>query len=113
MNENLPNSLSRNPRFFSGLLTAVLSGFLTVVFLEPLFADIGLDIAEVALWILAINASLVGMSFGVLLPSIFPGICVGYSITLFVGTFARPESSWYLPIAGSTLALVGAVASSR
>ena len=102
-----------NTRYFSGLLSAVLSGFLTYVFLEPLFVPVGLDLAMVALWVLAIDASLVGMSLGVLLPTLFPGLCLGVSLSLLIGCFLGISSPMYLPIVGGLCAVVGALLSTR
>ena len=103
----------RYPRYFSGMLSAVLSGFLTYVYLEPLFVPVGLDLAVVALWILAINASLVGMSLGVLLPTLLPGLCCGASISLLVGSLLEVSSSLFFPVVGGGCAIVGAIFSTR
>ena len=84
--DGFPFSFFRNSRYFSGLLSAVLSGFVTYVFLEPLFVPVGLELALVVLSVISINAGLVGMSLGVLLPTIFPGVCPGVSSLLFVGS---------------------------
>ena len=102
-----------DPRYFSGLLSAVVSGFLTFVFLEPLFVPVGLDLALVALWVLSINASLVGLSLGVLLPSLFPGLCFGVTFSLLVGSFLDLSYSLYLPVVGGACALLGALLSSK
>lgn len=102
-----------NYRYFSGLLSAVLSGFLTYVFLEPLFVPVGLDLAMVAMWVLATYSALVGMSLGVLLPTLFPGLCFGVSLALLAGSFLDLSNSLYLPVAGGVCALVGAILSSR
>lgn len=104
---------STNYRYFSGLLSAVLSGFLTYVFLEPLFVPVGLDLAMVAMWVLATYSALVGMSLGVLLPTLFPGLCFGVSLALLAGSFLDLSNSLYLPVAGGVCALVGAILSSR
>jgi callose synthase len=88
-------------------------GFLTFVFLEPLFVPVGLDLAMVALWVLSINASMVGMSLGVLLPTLFPGLCFGVSLSLLVGSFLELSQSLYLPVVGGAAALIGAVLSTR
>ena len=83
------------------------------MYLEPLFVPVGLDLAMVALWVLAINSSMVGMSLGVLLPTVFPGICFGSSIVLLVGTFCEIMHSLYVPIVGGVVALISAVLSTR
>ena len=103
----------RNPRYFSGVLSATLSGFLTYVFLEPLFVPVGLDLANVALWVLAIYASMVGMSLGVLLPTLCPGLCFGASISLLFGCLLQMSKTLYFPIAGGLCALLGAIFSAR
>mmetsp|Transcript_21042 Transcript_21042/g.51779 ORF Transcript_21042/g.51779 Transcript_21042/m.51779 type:complete len:2128 (-) Transcript_21042:168-6551(-) len=104
---------SSNPRFFSGLLSAALTGFLTFTFLEPLFTPVGLDLANVALWVLALYSSMVGMALGVLLPAFCPGLCFGASTGLLVGCYLGMASTLYCPVVCGTAALVGAVVSSR
>jgi callose synthase len=86
---------------------------LTLVLLEPLFVPVGLDLAVAALWILAINASLVGMSLGVMLPTLLPGISLGVSIVLLAGCFLGVANPLYLPVVGGSCALIGAVLSAR
>ena len=107
--------LNRDSRYFSGILSGLLSGFLTYVFLEPLFYPVGLNLAVVALWVLAIMASFVGMSLGCLLPTLFPGLCFGVNLALLAGAFLNNLSmnSLYFPIAGGLLALTGAFLSVR
>jgi callose synthase len=103
----------RNARYFSGVLATILSGFVTYVFLEPLFEPVGLEVAMVALWILAINASMVGMALGVLLPLLFPGLCFGVMLSLLVGGLMQISEPLYLPVVGGGAALVGAVLSAK
>jgi callose synthase len=105
----------RDTRYFSGILNGLLSGFLTYVFLEPLFVQVGLDLAVVVLWVLSLMASLVGMSLGVLLPTLFPGLCFGVNLALLIGAFLNSLSmnGLYFPIAGGILALIGAFLSVR
>jgi callose synthase len=103
----------RDQRFFSGVLSALVSAFITFVYLEPLFVPIGLDLAMVALWVLSIGAGLVGMSLGVLLPTVFPGICFGISLSLLVGTFLSFYHALYLPVVGGVLSLIGMLLSTR
>lgn len=100
-------------RYFSGVLSAVLLGFLTFVFLEGLFVPVGLELAKVALWILSINAGLVGMSLGVLMPTVLPGVCLGVNVALFVGCFLGVQNSLFLPVVGGVAALVGVFLSTR
>jgi hypothetical protein len=104
---------NRDQRYFSGLLSAVLLGFLSFVYLEPMFVPVGLDLAMVALWILSIGAGMVGMCLGVLLPTLLPGICCGVSLSLLVGAFMGVSYAFYLPIAGSLFSLIGIFLSMR
>jgi len=104
---------SANPRYFSGLLSAAIAGFLTYVFLEPLFVPVGLDLANVALWVLSLYSTMVGMSLGVLLPSLFPGLCFGATLALLVGCFMEVANTLYFPVVGGLAALVGALLSVR
>lgn len=106
-------NLNSKPRLFSGILTAVLSGFLSFIFLEPLFAPVGIELAHVALYILAINGSMVGFSLGVMLPTFFPGACFGASLALLIGSFGAVSNALYFPVVGGGLALICAVASAR
>jgi callose synthase len=95
------------------MLTAVLAGFVTFVYLEPLFMPVGMNLAVVALWVLSINSTLVGMSLGVLLPHVFPGICLGVSLALFGGIFLSAQSGLYLPISGTIFGIIGTFLSVR
>jgi len=106
----LPHS---KQRLFSGWLTAALSGFLCFTFLEPLFEPVGLELAEVALYVLTFNGAFVGLSLGVMLPTVFPGICFGATLALLIGSFGVASVPLYFPIAGGTLALISAAASVR
>jgi H+/Cl- antiporter ClcA len=75
---------------------------------------VGLDLAMVVLYILSLLSALVGMSLGVLLPTLFPGICSGLSLALLVGTFLGGNLfTFYFPIVGGVLALIGAILSVR
>lgn len=101
------------PRLFSGLLTAIVAGFLTFTYLQPLFFPVGLELAIVALHILSINAAFVGMSLGVLLPMICPGLCFGFAASLLVGSLATMEHSLYYPVTSIVLGVSGALLSAR
>lgn len=101
------------PRLFSGVLAAAMSGFLSFTFLEPLFEPVGLELARVALYLLAINGALVGLSLGVMLPTVFPGLCFGASAALFVGSFGVASMPLYFPVVGGALALIAGTASIR
>lgn len=102
-----------NPRFFSGLLSASIAGFLIFAFLEPLFTPVGLDLANVALWVLALYSSMVGMALGVLLPAFCPGLCFGASAGVLVGCFLGMTNTLFFPVVCGAAALVGALVSSR
>ena len=81
--------------------------------MEPLFVPVGIELAKVALWILSIHAALVGMSLGVLLPALFPGLCFGVSLSLLVGAVTETSRTLFLPIVGGSLALIGGIVSSK
>jgi hypothetical protein len=98
-------------RLFSGLLTAVWSFFLVFSFLEPLFAPIGSEVAMVFLYLLGLFGAGVGMSLGVLLPTLFPGACFGAALVLLVGSFGTVMNPYYFPVIGGSVALVCALAS--
>jgi callose synthase len=100
--------LYRQHRFFSGVSTAVLSGFLVYTFLEPLFVPVGSDAAMVFLHILAINGALVGLSLGVLLPTLFSGACLGASLALLAGSFMVISNPLFFPsVAGALVVILG------
>jgi callose synthase len=67
----------------------------------------------VALYIICINGALVGMSLGVLLPLLFPGICFGGTLALLGGSLADVQSSYFFPIVGGVLATLSAILSAR
>lgn len=104
---------SKKQRLFSGILAALLSGFVSFVFLEPLFEPVGLELANVALYVLAANGACVGFSLGVMLPTVFPGACFGASIALLIGSFGFVSRPLYFPAVGGGLALICAAASAR
>jgi hypothetical protein len=104
---------TRDTRYFSGVLSGLMAGFVTFVFLEPHFVPVGLDLAMVVLYILSFLSAMVGMSLGVLLPTLFPGICSGLSLALLVGTFFGNVWTLYFPVVGGVLALIGAILSVR
>merc|ERR1719253_632978 len=103
---------SKDIRYFSGILTGILSGFLVYVFLEPLFFPVGLNLAVIVLWLMAVLSAAVGFSLGVMLPTIFPGLCFGLNLSLLLGCFVNSSHNViYFPVAGSFLAVVGAIVS--
>lgn len=99
------------PRFFSGVISAVTSGFLVFTFLEPLFAVVGIQLAIVALYVLVLAGSLVGLSLGVFLPTMMPGACAGVAFATLIGSFI--PSQIFFPIAAPSLALVGSGISAK
>jgi len=103
----------KRPRLFSGLSTAVVAAFLSFTLLQEPLASVGLDLADVALYVLAINAALVGLALGVLLPNSFSGACFGLALLLLGGTFNTSDFSLYFWISGPVLALVGSLVSLR
>ena len=113
-NSSIPfHYFNSKARIFSGWLTAILSGFLCFTFLEPLFEPVGLELAEVSLYVLAINGFFVGLSLGVMLPTVLPGVCFGSSLALLIGAFGVASTPTYFPIVGGVLALLSAAASVR
>ena len=67
----------------------------------------------VFLGILTLNGSLVGMSLGVLLPSLFPGICLGGSLALLIGAFSTISNSFFFPVFAGALAIGFSILSVR
>lgn len=102
--------IDSNHRLFSGWLTAVTSSVLTFTFLDILFLGVGMQLAEVALYIMAVNSTLVGMSLGILLPKFFPGVCLGAEVALLVVSFVSapasvPSDVYFPALAGSLIAI--------
>jgi len=97
-----------NERLYSGLCTAVVSGALIFAFLEPLFAVVGMELAIVALYILVVFGSLVGLSLGVFLPTLFPGACSGVALSAFVSSFFASSTSLFFAIVAPAFACIGA-----
>jgi callose synthase len=67
----------------------------------------------VFLYILCVHGSLVGMSLGVLLPILFPGVCLGGALALLVAALLDMQSSYFFPAVGGGLAVLSAVLSAR
>lgn len=101
------------PRFYSGIVSAVLGSCLSYSFLEPLFTSVGMPLATVALYILAFGAACIGMCLGVLLPMVLPGICFGTWLAILLGMFLPNYTMLYMNIALPLAALVGAIFSVR
>lgn len=72
-----------------------------------------MNLSVVAIYILTINAAGVGMSLGVLLPTVTPGACFGVALSLFVGALITFIQPLYFPVTAAALALVGAALSAR
>jgi hypothetical protein len=106
-------ALHRKRRLYSGFLFAGVAGFLTYAFLEPLFVPVGSEVALVFLDILTLNAALVGMALGVLLPLVFPGVCLGTSLALLGVALSGVWNVYLFPAVGATLSLLFAIASAR
>jgi callose synthase len=103
--------LCRERRLFSGLLTAVFAFFFIFAYLEPLFVPIGSEVAMVFLYLLGLQGAGVGMSLGVLLPSLFPGACFGASLVLLIGSFLSVSNAYFVPVVGGMAVLLFATAS--
>lgn len=99
-------------RLYVGYVTAIFCGMLSFTYLDPLFSEIGLALATVALYILAILGTLVGMSIGVLLPKPCIGGVLGATSVILVGSFASPGAVVF-PISGPIAAIVGILMSTK
>lgn len=77
-------------------------------FLEPLFAVVGIELAVVALYILVVTGSLVGLSLGLFLPTMFPGASAGVALSAFIGSFFESSPTMFFSIAAPSFAFVGA-----
>jgi callose synthase len=107
------SSNCRQQRLYTGILSAVFSGFLVFTYLEPLFVPVGSEPAMVFLYILCANGALVGMSLGVLLPVLFPGVCLGGALALLVAALLDMQTAYFFPAVGGVLAVLSAVLSAR
>lgn len=67
----------------------------------------------VFLYVLALNGALVGLCLGVLLPTLFPGVCFGVSLALFVGAIATIANAYYFPITAGSMAVLFGLASAK
>jgi callose synthase len=92
---------------------AGVAGFVTYTFLEPLFVPVGSEIAMVFLYILAFDSAMVGMALGVLLPLVFPGVCLGALLGLLGVAMSSAWNAYLFPIIGAALAALFAIVSSR
>lgn len=69
----------------------------------------------VFLFLLVINAVMVGMSLGVLLPTLLASLSWGCAVTLLVGAFlpGTVQFTYYFPMAGGILGVLAALVSFR
>ena len=106
-------SFSQNskPRFYSGVLFALLGATLTFSYLETLFSAVGMPLATVALFILAIGAACIGMCLGVLLPLVIPGVCFGASFAILIGIFMPNNTMLCMHYFCPAMALLGGLLS--
>jgi len=72
---------------------------------------VGIQLAIVALYVLVLAGSLVGLSLGVFLPTMMPGACAGVAFATLIGSFI--PSQIFFPIAAPSLALVGSGISAK
>lgn len=93
---------------FSGV-----AAFVTYTFLEPLFVPVRSEIAMVFMYILVFDSAMVGMALGVLLPLIFPGVCLGALVGLLGVVMSGTWNAYLFPITGAVLAVILAIVSSR
>lgn len=107
------SSVSSKRRLYAGVLSAIFSGFLVYTFLEPLFVPVNSDTAMVFLYILTLNGSAVGMSLGVLMPSLFPGACFGGCVGLLGIVLSGTLNVYMSPIVCGVAAAVFAALSAR
>ena len=89
------SSCNRNPRFYTGLVSAIVGGAFTFALLSPLFDYIEMSLGTVALYILTSGATAVSMCAGILLPRPLAGTTFGAVVTVIVGIFLSPVS--YFP----------------
>ena len=92
---------------------AGVAAFVTYTFLEPLFVPVRSEIALVFMYILVFDSAMVGMALGVLLPLIFPGVCLGALIGLLGIVMSSTWNAYLFPITGAVLAAIFAIVSSR
>jgi callose synthase len=92
---------------------AGVAGFLTYTFLEPLFVPVKSETAMVFLSILAADAAAVGMSLGVLLSRLMPGVCLGAALALLGVALSSAWNAYLFPIVGAVLAALLSVVSAR
>lgn len=74
---------------------------------------VGSEVAMVFLYVLAIDSAMVGMSLGVMLPSVFPGVCLGGTLALLAVSLSGVWKGYVFPVAGSVMAALFAVVSAR
>ena len=92
---------------------AGVAAFVTYTFLEPLFVPVRSEIAMVFMYILVFDSAMVGLALGVLLPLIFPGVCLGALVGLLGVVISSTWNAYLFPIIGAVLASIFAIVSSR
>jgi callose synthase len=100
-------------RLYSGLSSAIISGFLVFTYLEPMFVPVGSETALVALYVLTADGTLVGMSLGVMVPTLFPGICTGATLSCLVGVLGGIVHPLFFPVSAITIGILCAFLSVR
>ena len=99
----------RYPRFSSGVLSAVTLSVITFVHLEPLFVKVDVELAEIAPYFLAMFGAGVGMSLGVLVPSLAPAACLGAILSILLCSLGMPGFYLITP----AFAVVGALVAGK
>ena len=69
--------------------------------------SVNMPLATNALYILAFGSAAIGMSFGVLLPLVFPGITFGLIFAILIGFFAPYVTAKYMLIVYPIAAVIG------
>jgi callose synthase len=103
----------RKRRLYSGFMFSGVAAFVTYTFLQPLFVPVRSEIAMVFMYILVFDSAMVGMALGVLLPLIFPGVCLGALVGLLGVVMSGTWNAYLFPITGAVLAVILAIVSSR
>jgi len=108
------SSYGTNARGYTGILTSMLCAVLTFAFVEPPFATVGseLTLAHISPYFLMMNATLVGLALGVMLPTVFPGICFGASFALFL-TLLCGSTIAPFHIIGTVLVILASIGSAK
>ena len=97
------------PRLYTGYLTGLVTGSLAYGYLDPIFKEVDMPLADVALVILALGSASIGICFGVLMPKFFPGACFGAVLAVLVGFFDPYYTLMYMPYVYPSLVFIGAM----